>query len=520
MKKFLGFILFLLAAPTICTVTGQRQVAAPSYLDGVLYIHTPALSGELDDAIPLWRQKEIEWQVTRLYRPFSGAPSQLASIYRLEFNAIEETETIIAFLNLIPAVQLVEKVPLNKITYVPDDVNPESWYLDRLEAFAAWDITRGDSSVTIAIVDNAVRTTHEDLAANIWQNPGETDGNLVDDDLNLFVDDKQGYDVADMDNDPNPPADVAEKFLFLHGTHVAGIASGVSDNGLGIASLGYSCTLIPVKVTPDESEGDVITHGYEGIFYAAQTGADIINMSWGGFGQSLTGSLILDYVADQGIVLIAAAGNNDTTDLFFPAADPDVMAVAASNRDDDKASFSNFGNYVEVSAPGRDIFSMYAADDHAYGFNSGTSMACPMVAGLAGLILSVDSALSAERVREIIRTTSDPMQLSDTTWENLVGAGRINARRAVEEAALISGVEENGDRTRVDLTVYPNPATDRIYIANVPPEGDIRITSGDGRLIRQVRRAGTISLKGLEPGLYHLHWVGKRTIGAVAVLKR
>src|SRR5690606_22226235 len=141
--------------------------------------------------------------------------------------------------------------------------------LSAIGAATAWNYFSSGSNIVVAIVDDAVETTHSDLSGNIWVNPGEIAGNGIDDDGNGYIDDINGWDIADNDNNPDPPSSD-----FNHGTHVAGIVSAVSNNNTGVASIGYSCKLMCVRSTLIPT---FITHGYEGIVYAANNGADVIN---------------------------------------------------------------------------------------------------------------------------------------------------------------------------------------------------------------------------------------------------
>lgn len=172
-----------------------------------------------------------------------------------------------------------EKVPRHHFSYTPNDLQPGQWSLPRISAESAWDLEKGVDSIDIAVIDNAFRITHEDLLSELDTNTDEIAGNGVDDDGNGYVDDVHGWDAADNDNDPTPPPS-ASNSNFTHGTHVAGIAAGATDNGVGMASIGFGVDYIPVKIAEDATGS--LTGGLQGIEYAIAIEADIMNMSWGG----------------------------------------------------------------------------------------------------------------------------------------------------------------------------------------------------------------------------------------------
>lgn len=309
--------------------------------------------------------------------------------------------------------------------FVPDDPNFDlQWglhnigqakgFLDAdIDAPEAWDIETGSADVIIAIADSGVDYTHVDLAGNIWVNNGEIPGNGVDDDGNGFIDDVHGWDFADDNNDPMDS--------FWHGTHCAGIAGAVGNNGVGIAGVAWNCKVMPVRIGSHIIIEDAAANG---ITYAADNGADVISMSWGGRSTSQLIEDALNYAHDQGVVLVAAAGNYNTDIILFPADNEHVISVAALNTDDFKAYFSNYGSEVDVAAPGQDIYSTMPNND--YGLKSGTSMACPHVSGLAALLLSKDPGLSPLMVQAIITSTTDRLPPTEK-----IERGRMNAFKAL-----------------------------------------------------------------------------------------
>ena len=361
--------------------------------------------------------------VTNLSIPFAKSKhGDLKRIYLVEFSDISNVDKFIKAIEASGKVEYAEKVPISKTTLTPNDPSYGSqWGLAKINSTTAWDYSTGSSSIVVAIVDDAVLRSHPDLIGNVWVNPGEIANNNIDDDNNGYIDDINGYDVADMDNNPNPTNN-----SYDHGTHVAGIVGAEGNNNTGVASIGFGVSLMCVKST---STPVSITNGYDGVVYAADNGADVINMSWGGSGFSQTGQNIMNYAYGQGCVLIAAAGNSNVNTLFYPAAFTNVISVAATSSNDAKASFSNYGNWIDVSAPGDNIYATVVGN--TYGNKSGTSMASPMVAGLCGLMLSLNPGLSQAYLTNCLLSTADNINAQNPGYIGQLGSGRINANAAM-----------------------------------------------------------------------------------------
>lgn len=338
-------------------------------------------------------------------------------------NAVGEA---IASLSNMEAVAYAEQPPVYELFLTPDDLTPDLYSMFIVQAEEAWNISTGDADIKIAVVDDSFRLDHEDLSGAWFQNTAEIAGNGIDDDGNGYIDDVLGWDAADGNSDPSPP--IFDDNQWSHGTHVAGIAGASTDNGTGIASMGFNCSLIPVKCT---NASPNITHGYEGVDYALSSGADVINMSWGGNGYSQAGQALMEAANDLGIVCVAAAGNSNVTVPMYPASLDYVISVGATDQQDQKAVFSNYGTTIDVMAPGVDIMSSVPGTPSNYTQQSGTSMAAPLVAGLCGLMKSVVPEMTPLEIEDCLKSTCDDIDGSNASFVGQIGAGRVNAFQAL-----------------------------------------------------------------------------------------
>lgn len=305
-----------------------------------------------------------------------------------------------------------------------------------IDAPEAWDVTRGEGSV-IAIIDTGVEYTHPDLAANIWANPNEIPNNNIDDDQNGFIDDIRGWDFVlqgisscaadeDCQGRDNDPLDRAG-----HGTHTAGIAGAVTNNAQGIAGIAPNAKIMPLRAGYRLSNDNSLLTSSDispAILYAIQNGATVINMSFAGHGYPSYAPEI--FLADQmGVSLVAAAGNESSNYAVYPASFQPVIGVAATDRMDQRASFSSYGSFVDITAPGVEIRSTYL--NGGYTNLNGTSMAAPLAAGVVALIKSVHPDWTPAQVTNALRTTAD-RNSPYLGWHEYFGYGRLNALRAVQ----------------------------------------------------------------------------------------
>lgn len=331
----------------------------------------------------------------------------------------------------------------NSLDYIPNDsLFDAAWWLSVISAPQAWDVTHGDSSIVIGVIDTGTDYLHPDLIANLWHNWADADSDGVDDDNNGFIDDVIGWDFVDA-----PAFPTAGDYLVRdndpmdehgHGTFVGGIACAVTDNETCFPSIGYNCKLMCLRagnIRGEIEEDDAAA----AILYGAANGASVINMSFGDIVASplLREACRIAYA--QGVVITASAGNGNSNAIHYPSGFPEVISVGATNIVDQRASFSNYGPAVDVLAPGADIESLILGGDCGeWAYPNGTSYAAPMVGATAALLLSVNSSLTPADVLDIVKASAD--DLGQQGWDSTTTNGRLNVRRAVEMAAFGSDV--------------------------------------------------------------------------------
>ena len=326
----------------------------------------------------------------------------------------------------------------------PNDLDAKLWGLKNtgqtggkagadVSAVDAWKVTKGDGSANgplIAVIDTGIDYNHPDLKANMWTNPNEIPGDGIDNDNNGVIDDIHGYYPGGNSGDPMDG--------HSHGTHCAGTIAAVGNNGEGVTGVMQNARLMAVKIFSDSGRttaADIV----KGINYTTQMGADITSNSWGGGGRS---EAIYEAFKANDALHVIAAGNsnydNDKRDNFPSNYDLDnIVAVAATNHNDEKASFSQWGaSSVDVAAPGRDIWSTVPISKGSYGNKSGTSMATPHVSGGAGLIMSAYPDASNAEVKARLIHGSDKVAALNAIS---VSDGRVNFAASVEDDKVAPG---------------------------------------------------------------------------------
>ena len=410
------------------------------------------------------------FDVKSVTNPFYKSKNQvLDRIFLIDFSNYEGIDDFIEKLSTKSELEYVEKAPFYRISHVPNDPDyataANNWHLKKIWADTAWNISKGDTNIVVAVIDNAIYVNHPDLVGKIHT----------------------AIDLADGDNDPTPPVfATGTNMAWAHGTHTSGLVAAASNNGIGIPSLGYNIRLMAIKAGKDADGGQGASHTYEGVTYAADNGANVISMSLGGPYYFETMQLIVDYAYNKGVVIVAAAGNNgdgaedqnNINYIGYPAACNHVIAVGATNGNDKKAGFSQFGTWIDVVAPGgyrndggildvvmnNSVYSLgYSNANGGYTKMQGTSMSCPIVASLCGLMLSVDSNLTPDKLTHYLKLSCDNIEsLQVAAHQGMVGAGRINAYKALtmvqdSMSTMVANFSAN--------STWTNPGTD-IQFAN------------------------------------------------------
>ncbi|MSU57395.1 MAG: peptidase S8 [Pedosphaera sp.] len=316
-------------------------------------------------------------------------------------------DRVLTALSHNPNIEFAERDFIASPAFTPNDTyvqSGEEWHLAKIQAPQAWDLATGRTNVVIAILDSGVQTTHPDLAARLLQ----------------------GYNyVANNNNSADDNG---------HGTAVTGAAAAIGNNGVGVAGVGYGCTILPVKVSDATGYAAYSTIA-SGINYAANQGARVVNISIAGTTSSSTLQNAVNYAWAHNVVIVCAAGNSGNSSPMYPAACANALAVSATEPNDTLSTFSSYGSHLAVAAPGNIIWTTQNDSTYPYGGWWGTSLASPVVAGLAGLIASANLSLSNTQIVALIKTNAD--DLGAPGFDSSFGWGRINARRAV--AAAIGG---------------------------------------------------------------------------------
>ena len=318
--------------------------------------------------------------------------------------------------------------------YIPNDPQISSqWHINTINSFQAWDITRGDTSIVIGIVDSGTDFDHPDLSANFKTNWNEPINN-IDDDNNGYIDDRRGWDFWGNDNDPqimpngNP-----------HGSHVSGCASQVTDNSIHGAGIGYKTKLLLTKHTDDSNPLSGLYYVDNGVIYMYQNGAKVINCSYGSSSYSSYSQTVVTNAFNNGCVICASAGNGDANGIGqnwprYPASYDNVVSVAATTSGDIKTTFSNFHSTVDVCAPGQGILS--TAYDNTYASWDGTSMSSPITAGTVALIRAFHPAWTPQQVVDRLIIGVDSIYHLNPSYVGLLGTGRINAFKCVSDKPI------------------------------------------------------------------------------------
>ncbi len=326
-------------------------------------------------------------------------------------------QAILAQLKNEPGILVAEQNAYAYASAIPNDpyYSPYQWHMTRIGMETVWDITSGSGSVIVAVIDTGVKQSLQDLAQTTFC---------------------AGYDFINMDNDPTDDEG--------HGSHVCGTIAQSTNNGIGVAGIAYSTTIMPVKVLGADGTGsyDQIA---DGIYFAVDNGAKVLNLSLGGYGSNSTLENAVNYAWNNGAIILCAAGNDNVSQLHYPSAYTNAVAVTATNYLDQKADYSNYGSYVDIAAPGGDgndnngdgymdgvLQNTFGATGEGYYFYTGTSMATPHVAGVAASMFAVNPSITNAEVRNILETTAD--DIGAAGWDQYFGNGLLDGAEAVQQA--------------------------------------------------------------------------------------
>ncbi len=390
---------------------------------------------EIIELKQLYRVKNRTWNFNGIYP---------MNIFQVKVKDVKRIDELMQKLSSESYLVFSEFDPILKTSMTTNDPFITSqWALKNIDAFRAWDYETGSNQVVIGVVDSGVKWNHPDLKDNIWINQaemagatinwetGQITGDNVDNDNNGYVDDIFGWDFcqSEYEEDNNP---YQAFYGNNHGTHVAGCAAAMGNNTVGVVGPAFNVKIMVSKHQPSDMPTNSIYNGYAGVYYCADNGADIINCSWGGRGGSNSAETAINYARNQGALVFAAASNDNTDNTYthyYPSDATNAVSVAATDSMDKRASFSNYGTPIDISAPGVSILSTIfnTEGNNSYSSFSGTSMATPVACGVAALIKSMYPDLTPDQLKARIMAGCDSIDVLNPGYEGKLGAGRVNA---------------------------------------------------------------------------------------------
>jgi serine protease len=366
--------------------------------------------------------------------------TDLSLIYEIQFKSSLDIQKIIRKLSSLPEIEYVDLKPVPQLLEVPTDpLNiTNQYYLDNIQAYDAYDLSKGDSNIIIGILDTGFDFYHEDLTGSIAYNSNDS-LNGFDDDNDGFIDNFRGWDLGENDNNPQVTTNPSASSPY-HGIHVAGVAGAKTNNNIGITGVGYNCKILPIKISNDNG---TLTHSYEGVVYAAEHGCQIINCSWGNTSLNLYAEDVVKYATfNKGALIIAAGGNDGNEGLFYPASFDYVISVAATDINDVKWANSNYNNRISISAPGSSIY--FTMINNQYGYGWGTSFASPVVAGCVGITKAYYQDYTMIQIGELLKNSTDIIDTItfNQSFAGKMGTGRVNIYKALTQPAKPSIIKE------------------------------------------------------------------------------
>ena len=450
----------------------------------------------------------------------------LTRTYRIETQQDLNLGEAIRQLSESDQFEFVESTTYSEAHYIPNDYWSQfQIHLTQHNVLAAWDSTLGDTNVVIGITDTGIDILHEDLQGNVKRNYGDTiDG--VDNDNDGYTDNFEGWDVFDDDNDLYFNGD-------FHGSAVCIVSSATPDNTIGATGNGFNCKFLPIKVSNNNSNPNIITSdGHLGIEYAVEHGASVVNCSWGTTTWSQAGQDIVDYATiNFDAVVVASAGNIEGYTAYYPASFANVISVTGIDTEDlfDNGVDDPFTNHdsIDIAALGHNVVTSSTSGgpgmNEIYLGSGGTSLAAPQVSGVVGLIRSKFPCLSAPEVMELLIESADVI---DTIPSNSAYAGKmgkkLNALAAVQ-ANLCTTVTVQEGRTS-SLKIYPNPANDRLFWNGVVfnEKTDLIVIDLYGKKVIEqtvTNSYGSLDVSGLSSGVYQITFSGGLNVSQKLVIQ-
>jgi hypothetical protein len=419
-KNFFLLLLLTISA-NILIAQQQVEISSNTIVFKVKEVYRSKCEGD-KIAIEKFNDLTLFFGVDKLKKMFPNKQKEdrkgnidLSLIYELHYtNAVNE-QVVINQLKQLKIFDYVEKYIVPQLTYTPSDTGAVyQYHLNLINAYNAWDINKGDTNIVIGITDTGWDPTHPDLIANLKINYADPTNGL-DDDGDGYIDNNAGWDLGENDND-------ATFQSVSHGVTVVGLAAASTDNVIGVAGVGFNTKFLPIKIS---NAAGALTQAYQGVVYAADQGCFIINCSWGSYGFSHLSQDVINYAQiNKGALVIAAVGNDNTEDKFYPAAYDGVLSVAATDQNDLKTTISNHGFYVDISAPGDAMWTTGASG--TYRFNGGTSMAAPVVAGGAAIIKAQFPSYTNQQVAALLKATAGDLNVLNPTYVDKLGYGRLD----------------------------------------------------------------------------------------------
>ncbi len=469
MKRCPVVVLFVLLIAASISLAGN---SSSDYVPGVLLIRftepvefATTSTGEMVSSSPEVNRILSRFKASEV-QPFLGDyilqdvewRDRLANDYKLFFPSSSDMELIGAECEQLDMVEFATPDWLLPLYYTPDDPSfGLQWWLTKISADAAWDVTSGDEEIIVVAIDSGTDWNHPDMIEHIWINPGEDidddhypydramgfpdqpgtvgDWNNADDDMNGLVDDFIGWDwvhhtgaVAPGEDGPTPDNNPMD--FDGHGTGCASAMAAIGDNGVGGLGVAYNCKIMASRsgYTPLEGIGSVIlSAAAQAIYYATDKGVMVINLSFGGDTQNTSLRNSIQYAWNHGALLFGATGNDGVGTVHYPSNYDHVISVAATTSQDERASFSNWGDWVEVAAPGEGCYTCWFND--SYSSWDGTSVAGPIAAGVGALVIAMNPDEDNEFWRQRVIDSTDPCPNAD----HPIGTGRVNAYKAVTQ---------------------------------------------------------------------------------------